>query len=47
MLSQKSLVPSPTPLRPAPQPIYSCFLALVVPYIEAYNLCKTKGLSSQ
>jgi hypothetical protein len=42
MLSQKSLIPSP---HPALQPTHSCFLALIFPCIEAYNLCSTKGLS--
>lgn len=44
MLSQKSLIPSP---YPALQPTHFCFLALLFPCIGVYNLCKTKGLSSQ
>ena len=32
---------------PAPQPTHSYFLALAFPCTGAYNLCKTKGLSSQ
>jgi hypothetical protein len=36
-----------SPCRPAPQPTHSCFLALAFPCIVEYNLCKTKGLSSQ
>jgi hypothetical protein len=31
---------------PAPQPTHARFLALVFPSIGAYNLYKTKGLSS-
>jgi hypothetical protein len=44
MLSQKSFMPSH---NPALQPTRSCFLALVFSCIGAYNLCKTKNLSSQ
>jgi hypothetical protein len=33
--------------RPAPQTTHSRFLALAFPCIGAYDLCKTKGLSSQ
>jgi hypothetical protein len=43
ILSQKSLIPSS---HPAPQPTHSSFLALAFPSTEAYNPCKTKGLSS-
>ena len=43
MLYQKSPVPCP---YPAPQPTHSCFLALAFPCTGAYNLCKTKGLTS-
>jgi hypothetical protein len=43
MLSQKSSIPSPCP---APQLTHSCFLALVFPCIGAYNLRKTKVISS-
>jgi hypothetical protein len=43
MLSWKSPIPSPCP---APQPTQSRFLALAFPCTGAYNLCKTKGLSS-
>jgi hypothetical protein len=43
MLSWKSPIPCP---RPAPQPTYSPFLALAFPHKGAYDLCKTKGLSS-
>ena len=43
MLSQKSTIPSPPS---APQPTHSPFLALVFPCTGAYNLRKTKGLSS-
>ena len=39
-------IPYPLPPPPAPQPTHSCFLALAFPYTGAYNLCKTKGLSS-
>jgi hypothetical protein len=38
------LYPSPASCSPT---TYSCFLALVFPCVRAYNLCKTKGLSSQ
>jgi hypothetical protein len=44
MLSQKSLILSP---NPALKLTHSCFLVLVFPCIGAYNLCKTKVLSSQ
>jgi hypothetical protein len=44
MLSPKSLIPPP---HPALQPTHSCFLALVFPCIGVYNLCKTRGPSSQ
>jgi hypothetical protein len=37
-------LPSPCP---APQPTHSCFLALAFPCTGAYNLRKTKDLSSQ
>ena len=40
-------VPYTLPPPPAPQPTHSCFLALASPYTGAYNLHKTKGLSSQ
>ena len=43
MLSRKSPIPFP---HPAPQPTHSHFLALVFPCTGAYNLRKTKGLSS-
>ena len=43
MLSPKSPIPSPCP---APQPTHSCFLALAFPCTGAYDLHKTKGLSS-
>jgi hypothetical protein len=46
MLSWKSPIAPLPPPCPAPQPIHSCFLALEFPCIGAYNLCKTKGLSS-
>ena len=36
---------SPLPC-PAPQRTHSCFLALAFPCTGAYDLCKTKGLSS-
>jgi hypothetical protein len=32
--------------RPTPQPTHACFLALASPYTGAYNLRKTKCLSS-
>jgi hypothetical protein len=41
--SPKPPIPSPCP---APQPTHSHFLALAFPYTGAYDLCKTKGLSS-
>jgi hypothetical protein len=44
MLSWKSPIPSP---HPALQPTHSCFLALAFPCTRAYDLLKTKGLSSQ
>ena len=44
MLSQKSPIPSP---HPASQPIHSRFLARAFPCTGAYNLLKTKGISSQ
>jgi hypothetical protein len=34
------------PPLPASPPTHSHFLALASPYTGAYNLCKTKGLSS-
>jgi hypothetical protein len=34
------------PPSPAPQPTHSHFLTLAFPCTGAYNLCKTKGLSS-
>ena len=40
------LVSSPKVPYILPQPTHSCFLALAFPYIGAYNLPKTKGLSS-
>ena len=40
-LSESSLYPPPTP-----QPTHSLFLPLAFPYTGAYNLQKTKGLSS-
>ena len=43
MLSPKSPIPSPSPDA---QPTHSCFLALAFRCTGAYNLCKTKGLSS-
>jgi hypothetical protein len=43
MLSQKSSIPP----HPAPQPTHSHFLALAFLCTGAYNLWKTKGLSSQ
>ena len=43
MLSWKSPIHSP---RPAPQLTHSCFLVLAFPCTEAYDLHKTKGLSS-
>jgi hypothetical protein len=43
MLSPKSPIPSPCP---APQPTHSRFLALAFPCTGAYDLHKTKGLSS-
>jgi hypothetical protein len=45
MLSQKSPIPSPPP-GPAPQPTHSHFLALTFLCPGAYDLHKTKGLSS-
>ena len=45
MLSPFLVSPIPSPC-PAPQPTYSCFLALAFPCTEAYSLWKTKGLSS-
>jgi hypothetical protein len=44
MLSRKSPI---SPPRPAPQPTHSHLMALVSPCTGAYNLGKTKGLSSQ
>jgi hypothetical protein len=44
MPSQKAPIISPCP---APQPTQSCFLVLAFPCTGAYNLCKTKGISSQ
>jgi hypothetical protein len=44
MLSWESPIPSPCP---APQPTHSHFLPLAFPCTGAYNLHKTKGLSSQ
>jgi hypothetical protein len=44
MPSWKSPIPSPPP---APQPTHFYSLALAFPCTGAYNLCKTKGLSSQ
>ena len=35
-----------TLLHPAPQPTHSCFMALAFPCTGAYDLRKTKGLSS-
>jgi hypothetical protein len=32
-----------SPLRPAPQPTHSCFVALAFPYTGAYKVFKTKG----
>jgi hypothetical protein len=43
MLSLKSSIPSHCP---APQPTHSCLLALAFPCTGAYDLLKTKGLSS-
>jgi hypothetical protein len=37
---------APYTLPPVPQPTHSRFLALAFPYTGAYDLCKTKGLSS-
>jgi hypothetical protein len=39
-------VPYTLPLPPSPT-IHSCFPGLAFPCTGAYNLCKTKGLSSQ
>ena len=39
-------IPYSLPSTPAHQPTHSCFLALAFPYTWAYNLHKTKGLSS-
>jgi hypothetical protein len=37
----------PSPVPPlAPQSTHSCFLALAFPYTGAWNLHRTKGLSS-
>jgi hypothetical protein len=44
MLSRKSPIPF---LRPASQSTHSCFLALAFACTGAYDLRKTKGLSSQ
>ena len=44
MLSRKPPIPSP---NPALQPTHSHFLALAFSCIGAYDLRKTKGLSSQ
>jgi hypothetical protein len=44
MLFWKSPISSPCP---APQSTHSCFLALVFPYPGAYNLHKTKDISSE
>jgi hypothetical protein len=43
MLSPKPPIPSPCP---SPQATHSCFLALAFPCTGAYDLHKTKGLSS-
>jgi hypothetical protein len=43
MLSPRPPIPSP---HPAPQPTYSHILALAFPCTGAYDLRKTKGLSS-
>ena len=43
MLSPKPPIPSSSP---APQPTHSCFLALAFSCTGAYDLRKTKGLSS-
>ena len=40
MLSPKPPIPFP---HPAPQPTNSRFLALALPCIGAYDLCKTKA----
>ena len=44
-LAESPLYPPWSP-SPATQPIHSYFLALAFPCIGAYNLCKTKGVSS-
>jgi hypothetical protein len=47
LVSFRKVSYSPPTMHPAPQTTHSCILALAFPYNGAYNLCKTKGLSSQ